>query len=147
MGPAMGERPLLVTGAIIPKDGRILVAQRHSTSRFEPDKWEFPGGKVDFSEHPEEALKRELKEEMGIEIETGPVYEVISHVYDNDGDIRHVVLLFYICKITDGIPERLDCQDLKWVNMVEITSLEFVDGDVHLVDTLLKDHGIWKLSS
>jgi len=143
----MGERPLLVTGAIIPRNGKILVAQRHSTSRFEPDRWEFPGGKVDFSEHPEQSLKRELKEELGIDIETGPLYEVLSHVYDRDGDIRHVVLLFYICKITEGEPSPIDCQDLRWVDTSEIADLTFVEGDVPLVDSLKEDSGIWDITT
>lgn len=136
---------MLVTGAIIPDNGRILVAQRHNTSRFEPSKWEFPGGKVDFSEHPEESLKRELKEEMGVDIETGPLYEVLSHVYDNNGDIRHVVLLFYLCRIIEGKPERLDCQDLLWVDRKEMASLPFVKGDVPLVNTILDDPGLWDI--
>jgi 8-oxo-dGTP diphosphatase len=138
-------QPLLVTGAIIPKKGRILVAQRHNDSRFEPDKWEFPGGKVDFGEHPEQALKRELKEEMGIDIETGPIYDVLSHVYNNEGDIRHVVLLFYICMITEGEPRPLDCQDLKWIEKKEMGNLTFVEGDLPLVEQILSDNGMWNL--
>jgi 8-oxo-dGTP diphosphatase len=143
----MPEGPLLVTGAIIAKNGKILVAKRHSDSRFEPDKWEFPGGKVDFGEHPEEALKRELKEELGILIETGPLYGVLSHVYDNNGDIRHVVLLFYICEILEGKPEPIDCQDLLWIDKEEMSSLAFVKGDIPLVEQLLSDSGIWELTS
>ncbi len=147
MDVEMSDRPLLVTGAIIPRDERILIAQRHPTSRFEPSKWEFPGGKVDFGEHPEESLKRELKEEMGVEIETGPLYEVISHVYNNNGDIRHVVLLFYICRILKGKPEPLDCQDLCWVDKEEMKSLPFVEGDIPLVDQILIDSGLWEIGS
>lgn len=143
----MPEGPLLVTGAIIPQNGKILLDQRHSDSRFEPNKWEFPGGKVDFGEHPEEALKRELKEELGTLIETGPLYEVLSHVYDNKGDIRHVVLLFYICKISQGKPERIDCQDLVWADKDKMRSLTFVEGDIPIVEQLLSDSGIWEITS
>ena len=141
----MSSQPLLVTGAIIPRDGKILIAQRHTTSRFEPSKWEFPGGKVDFGEHPEESLKRELKEELGVEIETGPLYEVISHVYNNNGDIRHVVLLFYICHVLEGEAEPLDCQDIKWVDKEEMKALLFVEGDIPLVDLILADSGLWEI--
>jgi 8-oxo-dGTP diphosphatase len=141
----MPEGPMLVTGAIISRNGRILVAQRHENSRFEPNKWEFPGGKVDFSEHPEEALKRELHEELGIEIETGPLYEVLSHVYDKNGNVRHVVLLFYICRIMKGEPMIIDCQDLKWVNREEMNSLSFVEGDLPLVNRILEDAGVWEI--
>ncbi len=137
----------MVTGAIIPKKGRILVAQRHEDSRFEPSKWEFPGGKVDFGEHPEEALKRELKEEMGIEIGTGPLYEVLSHVYDNNGDIRHVVLLFYKCILIEGDPQPIDCQDLRWVDEVGMRALTFVEGDKPLVRKILDDNNIWAITS
>ena len=143
----MSEGPILVTGAIIPKDGRILVAQRHSNSRFEPDKWEFPGGKVDFGEHPTQALKRELKEELGIEIETGPLYEVLSHVYNNNGDIRHVVLLFYKCRIIEGDPQPIDCQALRWVDEEGMRFLTFVEGDTPLVRKILDDNYFWTITS
>jgi hypothetical protein len=84
---------------------------------------------------------------MGIGIETGPLYEVLSHVYDNNGDIRHVVLLFYICRIIDGRPQPLDCRDLIWADEDMMKSLAFVEGDIPLVDLLLSDSGIWEITS
>jgi 8-oxo-dGTP diphosphatase len=139
----MEGRPLLVTAALIIREGRILVAQRLPDSRFEPNKWEFPGGKVDFSEHPMEAIRRELKEEIGIEVEVGDVYDLASHVYDQNGMLRHVVILFYRCMIIYGEPMPLDCQDLKWIDRDQLARLSFVEGDHPVVEKLSEDDGIW----
>ncbi|MFW3147008.1 MAG: (deoxy)nucleoside triphosphate pyrophosphohydrolase [Thermoplasmatota archaeon] len=139
----MMQRPMLVTAAVILKDGRILIAQRLPDSRFEPSKWEFPGGKVDFGEHPEEALKRELREELGIDIEVGALYHLASHVYFRNGLERHVVILFYLCKITNGTPAPLDCQDLKWTSRSELPDNIFVEGDNEMVSTVIEDDELW----
>ncbi|MBN1539431.1 MAG: (deoxy)nucleoside triphosphate pyrophosphohydrolase [Candidatus Thermoplasmatota archaeon] len=139
----MKGRPLLVTAALILRDDRILVAKRLPDSRFEPDKWEFPGGKVDFSEHPKEAMKRELQEEMGIEVEVGKLYDLASHVYDQNGMLRHVVILFYRCTITSGEPKPLDCQDIRWVSRDQLADLTFVEGDHPLMRKLSEDDGFW----
>src|SRR4051812_17953690 len=67
-GRFMSEKPLLVTAAIIRDGDRILIAQRLPDSFIEPSLWEFPGGKVEFTEDPIDCLKREIIEELGIEI-------------------------------------------------------------------------------
>jgi 8-oxo-dGTP diphosphatase len=139
----MEGRPLLVTAAIIRKNGKILIAQRLPDSRFEPNKWEFPGGKVDFGEHPKETLKRELVEELGVDVNVGHQYALGSHVYHQNSLSRHVVILFYECELISGIPEPLDCQDLKWVTREDLGSFTFVDGDVDIVKQLISDDEIW----
>lgn len=137
------RRPTLVTAAVIIKEGKILIAQRLPDSRFEPNKWEFPGGKVDFGEHPEEALKRELQEELGIDIEVGALYHLASHVYFRKGLDRHVVILFYLCKIINGTPAPLDCQDLIWTSRNELPDHIFVEGDNDMVSKVTKDELLW----
>lgn len=137
------KAPMLVTAAVIMRDGKLLIAQRLPDSRFEPDKWEFPGGKVDFGEHPEESLRRELREELGIEVKVGPHYSTASHVYDQRGEVRHVVILFYICKIEGGEPEPLDCQDLRFVTRDELGDYVFVEGDGPIITKVLDDDDLW----
>ena len=69
-------RTLLVTAALIEQDGLMLIAQRRLDDNF-PGYWEFPGGKIEPGESPEEALQRECKEELDIEIEVGRIYDVV----------------------------------------------------------------------
>ncbi|MGA1848740.1 MAG: (deoxy)nucleoside triphosphate pyrophosphohydrolase [Thermoplasmatota archaeon] len=139
----MKGRPLLVTAALIKRDDRILVAQRLPDSLFEPDRWEFPGGKVDFGEHPEKAMRRELLEEIGIEIEVGELYDLASHVYDRNGMQRHVVILFYRCRIRSGEARPIDCQDLIWITREQLADLSFVEGDHPIVKKISADDGFW----
>ncbi|MGA1793232.1 MAG: NUDIX domain-containing protein [Thermoplasmatota archaeon] len=139
----MESRPLLVTAALVRRGERLLIAQRLPDSRFEPDKWEFPGGKVDFGEHPRDSLERELLEELGIRIEVGDLYTFASHVYDQKGMKRHVVILFFKCGLLEGEPEPLDCQDLKWVSREELSDQIYVEGDNPVVEMLTSDDRFW----
>ncbi len=134
---------MLVTAAVIMKEGKLLIAQRLPDSRFEPGKWEFPGGKVDFGEHPEECLVRELEEELGIHVAVISHYSTASHVYDQNGQVRHVVILFYLCRIESGEPEILDCQDVKWVSRDELSTFQFVEGDHPIIERVLHDDDLW----
>ncbi|MGA1866589.1 MAG: NUDIX domain-containing protein [Thermoplasmatota archaeon] len=139
----MRERPLLVTAALILRGSRILIAQRLPDSRFEPNKWEFPGGKVDFGEHPVRTLERELEEELGIIVEVGPLYDLTSHVYEQNGMKRHVVILFYLCRLSSGEPAPLDCQDIRWVAREELTTYIYVEGDNTVVVKIKEDDHLW----
>jgi 8-oxo-dGTP diphosphatase len=139
----MEGRPLLVTAALIINGDQVLIAQRLPNSKFEPNKWEFPGGKVDFGEHPKESLKRELKEELDIVVDVGSQYTLASHVYDQNGMVRHVVILFYRCSIQKGAPKPLDCQDLKWVTREQLKDFIFVEGDNPVVKRILDDDILW----
>jgi len=139
----MEGRPLLVTAALIKRGEKLLIAQRLPDSRFEPNKWEFPGGKVDFGEHPKDSLERELQEELGIGVEVGDLYTFASHVYEQNGMKRHVVILFFRCGILEGEPEPLDCQDMKWVSRKQLSDQIYVEGDNPVVEMLSNDDMFW----
>ncbi|MBN1390937.1 MAG: (deoxy)nucleoside triphosphate pyrophosphohydrolase [Candidatus Thermoplasmatota archaeon] len=139
----MRKRPLLVTAALILGEDRILIARRLPDSRFEPNKWEFPGGKVDLGEHPERSLQRELQEELGVDAEVGPLYDLASHVYDQKGLKRHVVILFYLCRISSGEPRPMECQDLRWVTREELSRYIYVEGDEPVVAKIRHDDDLW----
>src|ERR671924_350142 len=86
-----------VTCAIIEKDGKVLATQR-SEKMAMPLKWEFPGGKIHEGEHPREGLKRELREELDLEVEVGRALSPVSHQYPT----FLITLYPFICRIISG---------------------------------------------
>ena len=99
-----------VTAAIIINDGKILIAQRAEDQKL-AGKWEFPGGKVEFGETPEECLKREIKEELGIKIEVDKFFAESIYQY-NIGTIK---LLAYKARWIDGEYKLTAHTQIKWV--------------------------------
>lgn len=99
-----------VTAAVITEEGRVLLAQRPLRGRH-PGAWEFPGGKVEAAETPRQCLARELREELGIEVEAGEEVARVSHSYP-DLDIE---LVAFRCTITGGELEDLGCEAHAWV--------------------------------
>ncbi len=121
-----------VAAAIIRDDERILLAKR-PLDKHQGGKWEFPGGKVDTNELAVEALKRECEEELGIEISSPCLYEVIDHDY---GD-KHVRISFYTVERFTGEPEGKEGQEVKWFSLHQLSSLEFPQANQHVVARLL----------
>ena len=128
--------PLLVTAAVIQDGSQFLIAQRRAKDRIEPNKWEFPGGKVEFGETPEEGLAREIKEELNLEIEVGKLIGISSHVYQDPIKPLHVVLLCYHCKLKVAKTElrHLAVQDSKWVQPEEARHHLFAAADISLLE-------------
>lgn len=116
-------KQILVTAAVIIVEDLILMAQRSSGD--DAGKWEFPGGKVEPGEDPRACLKRELKEELGIDAEIGQALEVIS-VPQKD---RHLVLIYFQCAIIKGTPEPLQCMQVNWFRREEAELLEKPQAD------------------
>jgi 8-oxo-dGTP diphosphatase len=137
------KSPLLVTAALIRRGDEILIAQRKANASLEALKWEFPGGKVEFGERPEDCLVREIREEIGIEIAVDRIYDVGSHVYfksggpGEQGSRVHVVLLFYHCRHLSGEPSCLDVQDLRWVKTADLNRFTFAAADMPIVERLI----------
>ncbi|MBU0527662.1 (deoxy)nucleoside triphosphate pyrophosphohydrolase [Candidatus Micrarchaeota archaeon] len=126
---------VLVTAAIIQKDDKFLIAQRKADSTFEAGKWEFPGGKVEFLEHPEQSLHREILEELNITIKIHGIFEVASHVYGKD---HHVVVLAFLARFHSGELKNLDVQDSRWVTLEELKTYSFAAADIPILDKLTK---------
>ena len=128
---------LVVAAALVDADGRVLLAQRPKGKQFE-DLWEFPGGKVDAGEQPEEALIRELREELGIEVKAACLAPLTfaSHSYD----AFHLLMPLYICRRWEGFVQPLDGQALKWVRPKDMRAYPMPPADEplipHLVDLL-----------
>jgi len=124
-------RTILVAAAIIKHNDLILIAQRKENSD-QSLKWEFPGGKLEPGESPEQCLVREIHEELGLKIEVIKIFDVISHCYGN----RHIILLCYLCSLTGGKAQTLDCHDFKWVETNELLSYDFAEADKPAVNKL-----------
>jgi 8-oxo-dGTP diphosphatase len=126
---------MLVVAAVIERDGLVLIGQRRREGRH-PLKWEFPGGKVEDSETPQEALRRELQEELAIEAEIGP--EISRYDYQYPGRPR-VLLIFYSVRAWSGQEQNLCFEEIRWVQRRELAQYDFLEGDVDFVRRLATD--------
>lgn len=126
--------PLFVTAvALVDRDGRVLVQQR-SAHRSMAGLWEFPGGKVELGETPEQALIRELREELGIETSSACLAPA-CFASEALGE-QHLILLLYVCRKWTGTPQPLDATALKWVRPVELHGLDMPPADKPLIGLL-----------
>lgn len=116
---------------MIARPGEILATRRPHGSHLEGH-WEFPGGKLEAGESPEECLARELREELGVEAEIGSILEVVYHRYPD----KTVLLLFYACRLVSGEPSALESEELRWVRLAEIQELGWAPADVPFVKKL-----------
>ncbi len=134
---SLRARIILVTCGIIWRGRELLIARRKADSRLEPLKWEFPGGKIEFSEDPPEALKREIREELDFEIEVGDIFCVSSHNYRGGAQaVDHVLMLAYSCSHLKGEPAARDVSDFRWVRVEELDGYEFAGADYPIIRRL-----------
>jgi 8-oxo-dGTP diphosphatase len=124
----------IVTAAVMIRDGKVLIAQRQAGSHMEY-RWEFPGGKLEPYETPEECIVREIKEEMDIDIEVIDIYKAVKFKYDD----RDILLLCYLCRILKGDGKALECNDFRWVTKDELKSFDFVPADLPIIEKLIND--------
>jgi 8-oxo-dGTP diphosphatase len=115
----------VVCGIIRDERGRLLAGLRPQGKHL-GGLWELPGGKIDSGETPEEALVRELREELGIEVEVGFPFEPVSWQYES-GVIR---LLSYACEIRSGELTVMSHERIAWVGLDELEGLEWAPADV-----------------
>ena len=120
---------LVVACALIDADGRILMSQRPA-GKSHAGLWEFPGGKVEKDEVPEQALRRELWEELGIEPceSCFQTFSFTSHKYED----FHLLMPLYLCRQWDGIARPQEGQAIKWVFPDRLLDLNLVPADVPL---------------
>jgi len=123
----------VVAAALVDPDGRLLVQQRPAGKPM-AGLWEFPGGKVEADELPEAALIRELREELGIDVERACLAPA-CFASEALGE-RHMLLLVYICRKWRGIPQALEAPAIKWVRPIELHKLEMPPADKPLIGLL-----------
>jgi 8-oxo-dGTP diphosphatase len=117
-------KTVIVTAALIIEQGKILITQRKKDSS-QGLLWEFPGGKVKEREEPREALGRELKEELDVEVEVGMLFDAVFHSYPE----YPILLLVYRCRIVEGSLKPIGCHDLRWVSLREVEKLAMPPAD------------------
>ena len=127
------RRLLVCAVALIDADGRVLLAKRPEGKTL-AGLWEFPGGKVEEGERPEDALIRELKEELGINVEHSCLAPLTfaSHTYEN----FHLLMPLYVCRRWKGIPQALEGQELKWVRAKDLRNFPMPPADLPLIPHL-----------
>ena len=124
---------LVVAVALVDPDGRVLLAQRPSGKSM-AGLWEFPGGKIEPGERPEEALIRELREELGIEVKEACLapYTFASHTYGG----FHLLMPLYVCRRWDGVPQARHHAALKWVRPRDMKDYPMPAADLPLIPML-----------
>ncbi len=126
--------PLLVSAGIIHRDGQVLVGQRRRADRH-PLKWEFPGGKVELGETPQQALVRELREELQIEARVGSELARYEHEYPSGSRVH--LLFFAIPEFTGEMKEQV-YEQIQWIDVHLLPTLDFLDGDFDFVRRLAR---------
>ena len=120
-----------VTAAIIKKDGKFLIAKRKKGAPLE-DKWEFPGGKVKSNEALEDCLKRELKEEFGIETEIGEFITESKFTYGE----RTFRLLGFYAKYISGQYQLAVHDEIRWITLEEFNQFDFAPADIPIINKI-----------
>lgn len=120
----------VVTG-LLRKGDKVLVGQRPVGNTL-AGHWEFPGGKIEKNESPEQALARELQEELGIEAEVGALKLASTHSYGDTG----IVILFYEVLFWKGEPKNVHHMELRWISPGELSELSIPDANRRILDKI-----------
>ncbi len=132
----MTDRPIILVAAcaLVDADGRVLIAQRPQGKSM-AGLWEFPGGKVEASETPEDTVIRELEEELGIVTQTDCLAPLTfaSHAYDD----FHLLMPLYVCRRYQGVPQPREGQALKWVRPQAMRDYPMPPADEPLIPFLI----------
>lgn len=123
-----------VVAAIIIHDQKVLATQR-GYGEFK-DGWEFPGGKIETGETPEEALVREIKEELDTEVEVKELIDTVEYDYPT----FHLSMDCFICNIISGNLVLKEHEDAKWLTREMIDSVEWLPADLGLIDKIREDY-------
>ncbi len=119
-----------VVAAIIRKNNQIFTTQR-GYGDFK-DGWEFPGGKIEDGETKEEAIKREIKEELDLEINVESYFDTIEYDYPN----FHLSMDCFVCTIAEGSPVLKEHEAAKWITIEEIDDVDWLPADRTIIEKL-----------
>jgi 8-oxo-dGTP diphosphatase len=124
--------PIEVVAAIVERAGAYLITRRLDGTHL-AGLWEFPGGKIRPAENPEDALRREMKEELGVETSVGELVEAVTWTYPE----KTVRILFYRC-VVRGEPCPQERQEMLWVEAARLPGYRFPEADLRLVERLAR---------
>lgn len=128
------KKQIKVVGAVIRNNQNQILCALRSPEMSLPNLWEFPGGKIEKDEKPEDTLVREIQEELSCEIEVSELVEEVVHEYP----AVIVNLLTYEAKITKGSPNASEHAKLEWKEISELKELEWAPADIPTVEKLMK---------
>ena len=123
---------LVVAAALTDAEGRVLMARRPAGKQH-AGLWEFPGGKVEPDETPKAALVRELREELGVEIDPQGLAPI---AFSESPGERHLVLLLYRCRSWSGDAQAIDAAEIRWMAVDELVALDMPPADRPLAEAL-----------
>lgn len=129
----MAKLMLVAACALIDRDGRVLLAQRREGDPL-AGLWEFPGGKIMEGETPEQALVRELNEELGVDTETACLAPVAFASHDSED--FHLLMPLFACRKWSGQPRAIEAQAIKWVRPQELSGCKMPPADIPLAAQL-----------
>jgi len=121
-----------VAAAVISRDDRYLITQRRATAVL-PLLWEFPGGRVEAGETDAEALRRELRHRLDVDIEPGAIISFVNHPYEK----YSVDLYLYECALSGGEPRPRNVADFRWVKSADFEHYAFTPADERSMSKLL----------
>ena len=126
-----GGPSVKVTAAVIERGGKVLIARRKKGDRFE-GLWEFPGGKIEAGESPEECLRRELREELGIEVEAGEF--LCSVLFETSG--LSIELMAFRTSLLAGEVRSHDHDEVRWVEPDDLGDFDLTEPDRRVIATV-----------
>lgn len=124
--------PKSIGVAVIWNDQSQILIDRRRPEGLLGGLWEFPGGKIEPGETVEECIKREIREELEIEIELGSHLITIYHAYSHFS----VILNVYHCRHLTGVPRPIECDEVRWVTLDELDQFTFPQGNLQIIDAL-----------
>ena len=122
----------VVAAIIRNSEGKILIAKRN-IKKSQGGLWEFPGGKIEPSETPQEALVREIQEELDVKIEVGDLIDTIEYDYPS----FHLSMDCFWCIVTDGEITLKEAEDARWLSKDELYSVDWLPADMELIEKLV----------
>jgi 8-oxo-dGTP diphosphatase len=128
-----------VAAGLVFRDGKLLITQRRPQDHL-GGLWEFPGGKKECDESFEICLARELREELGIEVMIGEIFDSITHSYPE----KNVHLEFFICVWRQNEPRALGCAEFAWIEREKLDDYDFPAADARLLEKLKNSPKLWR---
>lgn len=120
--------------AVIWNDEKQILIDRRLPTGTMANLWEFPGGKIETGETIEECIEREILEELGIKIEVGKHLITVDHTYPH----LRVTLTVHHCHYLSGIPQAIECAEVRWVGLDELDNFDFPEANGEIIAALRK---------